>query len=364
MKLKTYFAGTVAAAMSQAVRELGPEAMLIQSKRALPEARHRGEYEVVFGLEANEENGVATAAAPPALPGNSGWGSLARDVAELRRQLERTTSAIARAASWSSLAAAPPEIARFYSGLIDAGVDVDVAHDVAGSVAKQPNTGGSNGLEEIAKRFRTDSSQQAIMAVCGPPGAGKTSVLVKIAARCAMTSRRPLQILSIDNYRIGGCEQLRMYASILGAGFEFLETVPHLDHALSDDRRRGLILIDTPGYGPHDADAAWDLARYLSKREDIDKHLVLSASMKNADLSAAVDRFENFRPQKLLFTRIDETSTYGGLLNQAARTGKPLSFLSRGQRIPEDLEPATPESVARLLYEPGGEMQERKPVAA
>jgi flagellar biosynthesis protein FlhF len=112
------------------------------------------------------------------------------------------------------------------------------------------------------------------------------------------------------------------------------------------------VLIDTPGYGSRDFDAAEELAQFLAGRRDIDTHLVLTASMRSADLSRVVDRFERFRPSKLLFSKLDETATFGPILNQVVRTGKPLSFLAAGQQIPEDLEPATIERVLHLLTRP------------
>jgi flagellar biosynthesis protein FlhF len=78
-------------------------------------------------------------------------------------------------------------------------------------------------------------------------------------------------------------------------------------------------------------------------------HLVLSASMKAVDLAAVVDRFSIFRPRRLLFTRLDETQTFGPILNETARSGWPVSFLCSGQQIPEDLEPATRERLVSLL---------------
>lgn len=96
-------------------------------------------------------------------------------------------------------------------------------------------------------------------------------------------------------------------------------------------------------------DSAWDLARFLGTHPLIDTHLTLTPSMKSADLTRVVDRFEIFRPRKLLFTRLDETESFGAILNEAARTQKPVSFLTFGQRIPEDLEAATKSRIVELL---------------
>ena len=94
---------------------------------------------------------------------------------------------------------------------------------------------------------------------------------------------------------------------------------------------------------------AGPLARFLASHDEIDVHLVLSASMKAADLAGVVDRFSIFRPRRLLFTRLDETQTFGPILNETARSGWPVSFVCSGQQIPEDLEPATRERLVSLL---------------
>jgi flagellar biosynthesis protein FlhF len=89
-----------------------------------------------------------------------------------------------------------------------------------------------------------------------------------------------------------------------------------------------------------------DLASLIASHPEIDTHLVLSASMKPADLSRVVDRYEIFQPKKLLFTRLDETDRYGALISEAARRQLPISFLSKGQQVPDDLEPASKEWIA------------------
>ena len=104
-----------------------------------------------------------------------------------------------------------------------------------------------------------------------------------------------------------------------------------------------------PGFGAADMEEAAALAQFLCAHPEIDTHLVLMASLKSADLTRAVERFEIFRPAKLLVTRLDETDSLGAVVSEAARTGKPLSFLSTGQQIPEDLEPATKQRVMDLV---------------
>jgi len=128
-----------------------------------------------------------------------------------------------------------------------------------------------------------------------------------------------------------------------------LETAAGLSQAIAENRGKELIFIDTPGFSGGDMDHAASLAKFLAGRSDIDTQLVLSSSMKSADLTRMVDLFEVFRPQRLLFTRLDETGSFGPILNEAVRTRKPLSFFCAGQRIPEDLEEVTHGRVAELV---------------
>ena len=153
----------------------------------------------------------------------------------------------------------------------------------------------------------------------------------------------------MDTCRVGGADQLRSYAAILGVGFQAIETPGALAQAIEEHRHKDLVLIDTPGLSEKDLDAADELAAFLRLRSDIDTHLTLTASMKTADLTHAVDRYERFRPAKLLFTKMDETGSLGTILNEAVRTAKPVSFLTGGQRIPEDLEEASKDRILDLI---------------
>jgi flagellar biosynthesis protein FlhF len=193
-----------------------------------------------------------------------------------------------------------------------------------------------------------DSSRK-IVALIGPPGCGKTTTLAKLAIQYGLVPRLRTQLLTIDMERIGAADQLQSLASILGVGFASVETNGGLVHALEEHQQKELILIDSPGFGPREIAGAAPLAELLRSRNDIDVHLVLPASMKNADIARTVDRFEIFRPAKLIFTRLDETESAGCIINEVLRTGKPLSFLNFGQRIPEDLRAGDRTQLANLI---------------
>ncbi|HEY9139346.1 MAG TPA: hypothetical protein VIN93_00545 [Bryobacteraceae bacterium] len=371
MRIKSYFAAAVEDAIAQARQELGPEAMLVNSRKAPPEARHLGEYEVVFAAE-NAAQAAGGAATPVPPQTGNGDDRLATDVASLKKELERMRRALVRSAfapaRWSGVS---PTASEAYAALAAQEVLPSVAREVVEAAEARLSSphamaprGARSGeiltwrqalVEEVRSRFSVEpslgrgESPPRIAALVGPAGSGKTTTLVKLAVQYGLASRRPVLLLSVDTFRIAAAAQLRSFAAILGVGIQVLETVGALAQAIEENRSKDLILIDTPGFGPADMEADCGLAHFLSSRSDIDTQLVLSSSMKAADVTRMVDRFEVFRPQRLLFTRLDETESLGPIFNEAARTAKPLSFFANGQRIPEDLEAVTWERLAEGL---------------
>lgn len=371
MRLKSYFAKDVKTALLMAQQELGPEAMLVHSRKAPPEARHLGDCEVVVGLgpvpapgmAAAEPSPAGAAAAEPvrAFPEAA---RLSAEVAEMRRQIERMASSLSRAAWIGGPDRPPGGFGELFAELIAAEVRPELAHEILDALRAQGVPADSVSLRraaarEMAARVATDpvlgpaGGGPRAAALVGPCGAGKTATLVKLAVIHGLSARRPTQVISMDTYRVAAYEQLRSYAGIIGVGFQAVETPGALAQALEEHRRKGLILIDTPGYGPNDLDAAVELAAFLKGRPDVDTHLVLTASMRSADLSRVVDRFEIFGPRKLIFTRLDETESFGPIWSEAVRTAKSVSFLAGGQRVPEDLEEAAPERIVDLVLRPG-----------
>ena len=362
MRLKSYFSGTVEAAIDLARRELGEDALLVNARPATPETRSLGAFEVVFGVSDHfraeapaAPNAGSTASASGTRTVGATPDRLAQEMADLKRQLERLGQSLRYARTAAPSGAADPAL---LTRLLEAELEPALAQQVAqgtrledlfeveATLGRRP---GTSGLPAIPGRNTPAFPTRAVVALIGPPGAGKTTTLVKLAARYGLTSRRPAHILSIDVNRIAAADQLRTLAGILGIGCDVVETPTALDRALEEYRNKDFIFIDTPGFAAAEMDEARELAAFFAGHPEMDTHLVVTASMRPFDVGRVMDRFEMFSPHKLVYTRMDETDTYGPLINESARRLLPISFLATGQNIPEDLEPASKQSVAALV---------------
>lgn len=356
--------------MAQAREELGADAALVTSRPSPPEARHLGEYEVVFATESAEPSPapaapplpLAAAAPRPAPRPSSDTGdalqSVLTELRGLRQQILRQTAL--RTVDDPRWMASQPEVAEAYATLLGAEVDSELALGLV--LAAHDRTRGASPdafisalYDEMARLIPVDSqlgdSGAGVVALVGPPGAGKTAMLARLAVRRGLLERKPIHFISLDTLRVAASEQLRTYAGILGAGFEIVQSASALEQSLRDQRRRSLVFIDTPGFSLRDLrDHADDAVISLARRDDIQKHLVLPAYARAADLARFSSAYSAFRPSRLIFTHIDQTETFGALLNEAVGSGLPLSFFGTGQKVPEDMEEASAAALAgRIL---------------
>ncbi len=346
MKLKSYFSESVEVAVELARKELGEDALLVNARPTTPETRHLGAYEIVFGLTANASASPAKAA-PVALSrqGADRPDRLMLDVAEMKREIERLGQSLRGARMFGSPVSAaqePGDESELYAQLLANELDMSLAQAVAKGAALEDSF-------EVDATLGRHGATRGVVAFVGPPGVGKTTTLIKLAARYGLASLKPVQILSADVYRIAAADQLRSLAGILGIGCDVVETPVALAQAIEEHRAKDLIFIDTPGLGIGEREDGADLARLIASHPEIDTHLVLSASMKPADMARVIELYEMFQPAKLLFTKIDETDRYGALVSEAVRLSLPISFLTTGQQIPDDLEPATKARLTDLV---------------
>lgn len=185
----------------------------------------------------------------------------------------------------------------------------------------------------------------------GPTGVGKTTTIAKLAAHYRLQEQRSVSLITLDTYRLAAVEQLRMYAHLIGLAADVALTKREAAECIRRRSQADLILIDTAGRSPRDAAGMEELKELISLDHPCEVHLVLSATTRERDLKDGVAPYAGIPISRLLFTKLDETTGFGGLFEMSLRTGLPLSYFSTGQRVPEDLEVVRPERVADLLLE-------------
>jgi flagellar biosynthesis protein FlhF len=188
------------------------------------------------------------------------------------------------------------------------------------------------------------STGTAVMLV-GPTGAGKTTTIAKLAARAALIDGRRVGLVTLDNYRVGGIEQIRTFADLIGVPVEVAETPAALADLL--DPTNDLTLIDTAGRSPRDAAAIAELASHIAHL-DLEVHLVVPAGSTQAQVDELIARYGALAPARLLFTKLDECDRAPELAAAPARTRLPITWVTTGQAVPEDIEQPTPARVLEL----------------
>lgn len=196
------------------------------------------------------------------------------------------------------------------------------------------------------------------IALIGPTGVGKTTTIAKLAAQVVCRLRRRVVLITLDTYRIAATEQLRIYAEIIGAGYHIARSVRELDTLVRRFSGGATVLIDTAGRSPADLADEMELGSYLRECDDLLKMLVLPATTHPVDAHTAVRQFSMFGPNQLILTKMDETTRPGAAVSVAGDSGLPLAYLCSGQRVPEDLERATPLSFAARVVRASFAMQE------
>jgi flagellar biosynthesis protein FlhF len=337
--------------MKEAVMELGPEAMLINTRPAPLEYRKTALYEVVFGVAPGEEQRSARAYRPgvqyrpeqPPVP------EVHDQLASLRQQLEELQRIVrpANPAPERAHAGQASSVHRMYARLLESDFDRDLAWDIAEAAA--PHIGRNEDEPallaalrgELESRLRTATfrdgdTRPEILFFVGPAGSGKTSAIAKVAAWALASGVASVRIVSFAARTAGEDERLRAYAADAGLRFKTADSITALERLLGSATEE-LTLVDTQGYGACDLDSMRPLADLLQRLGNAESELVAPGTMRGPDLRRIVDRFQVFSPARLLITRADEATSYGPILSEAARTRKPMSFLSTGRRVPEDL---------------------------
>ncbi len=193
---------------------------------------------------------------------------------------------------------------------------------------------------------------QKRMVFLGPTGVGKTTTIAKVAANCMLNYGKKIALATIDNYRIAAVEQLKIYGQIMDVPVEVARLPEQLEQIFARHADKDLILVDTAGRSPKDEIRQQELALFLEPSLQTENHLVLSATTRERDLHAVLGRFEDFPLHGLVMTKLDECDVLGQILNVGLQAACPFSFLTNGQKVPEDLLMPEPHVLAKMILNP------------
>jgi flagellar biosynthesis protein FlhF len=187
-------------------------------------------------------------------------------------------------------------------------------------------------------RLVARSIARAIMLV-GPTGAGKTTTIAKLAANAALVEGKRVKLVTLDNFRVGGVDQIRTFADLIGVPLAVCETTDQLHDEL--DGSYDLILIDTAGRSPRETAPIAELADVVADLPSVEVHIVIPASSSAQQIDKLVGRYQSLNPARLLFTKLDEVDAAPELTRAPQRTRLPITWVTTGQAVPEDLEEPT-----------------------
>ena len=251
-----------------------------------------------------------------------------------------------------------------YNTMLDNEINEKYANQIIEEMEKniKPNTPFEMALSDIYQKMilkfgnpetitPSGKGPKAIFFV-GPTGVGKTTTIAKIASKLSFDSKKKVALLTADTYRIAAADQLHTYADILEIPFRIIYTVEDVEKALFDLKDYDYILVDTAGHSHHNAEQREVMNNFIHSVDGVvekEVYLVLSATTKYRDLLSISETYLKMTKFKLIFTKLDETTTLGNLLNVKLHTGAPLSYVTYGQNVPDDIEMFNPQKTVKQL---------------
>ena len=260
------------------------------------------------------------------------------------------------------------ELKKFFDLLLTTMLDNEVEREYAASIVDEtakvtkPGTPIDVALAGIYQKMILKFGKPSVISPAengpktvffvGPTGVGKTTTIAKIASKYSVELKKKVALLTADTYRIAAAEQLRTYANILEVPFRIIYTLEEMESALRDFKNFDYVFVDTAGHSHQNEEQKNVMGSFIHSVDGIvekEVYLVVSATTKYRDLMSIADAYSTITDYKLIFTKLDETTALGNLLNLKLYTGADLSYITCGQNVPDDLEVFSPQSTVKQL---------------
>lgn len=373
--VRKYQAKTITEALAMVRADLGRDAVILQTRKVNKKVLGVWGREMVEvwasdnpdleSLRRPQPARTTVSVEPPSREQSSRIEQLENEIQNLKAmiaQLARQGVAVVP----SNAPAEPSTPNRWLSLLMQAEVEEAIARELLSSVPEE--TLSEPALQSlIASRLVTagpitlEDGQPKVVMLVGPTGVGKTTTIAKLAAQYALLQRKRVGLITIDTYRIAAVEQLRTYSQIIDVPIRVVYSSTELPAAVREFANMDVVFVDTAGRSQRNTMQIGELKACCERLKECEVHLVLSCTTKTRDLYDVVERFSVLPLHRVIWTKLDESTTFGNMLNVGVKHPLPISYVTTGQRVPEDVEVAEANKLASLVV---GGAPSPTPVAA
>ncbi|MCW7997269.1 flagellar biosynthesis protein FlhF [Clostridium sp. cpc1] len=242
------------------------------------------------------------------------------------------------------------------SSLVNFFKDLDLEEEFIEKIIKkvgdlEDNLGEREKIKRVIENtidIRSNSVGKVTVLV-GPTGVGKTTTIAKLAGKLSLIDKKKVGLITIDTYRIGAVEQLKTYADIMNIPFKVVFSIKDMEKSIIDLDYCDVILVDTTGRSSKNMMQISELRAFIEKIKEKSVHLVINASTKNKDIETIIKGYTILEYENIIITKLDETSTYGSILTILDKGKKPISFITTGQDVPDDIKEGNKEEIAKIV---------------
>ncbi len=281
------------------------------------------------------------------------------------RELKRSIKVLADNTAVGSMDGLPPQLRALLNAMQQNGTDDRIAKRLIRQLLNEL-TGLEMADSRVVLRKATDiltagmgaanpillaGTRPRVVAFVGPTGSGKTTTIAKLAADFTLNQGKKVSVLTIDTKRVDAVGQLKAYCRIIKVPLFIAYSPDDLPGIMPGIMPTDITLVDTPGSGPMDKAQLRETVEFLGKLVPQEIHLAMSVTTALVEMKRIYDNFGVLKPNRLLFTKLDETDRYGTLLSFAVLSKKPMSYVTFGQNVPGDFSPADARDLIRKILE-------------